>query len=114
MKSKDIFNIGSAGFSLLGVYMLGSMFYTVHNRIPLVKEYERLSKVNESLVRNIDEWKRNIPLMKKQFAFQYKDSLENAVRDTTELGEKIRFMKQEYSKVFDKSLYSWSAFFMKD
>ena len=51
--------------------------------------------------------------MKEPFASQYKDSLENAVRDTSKVSLKTNKIKEDFDKRGEKAYYSWLAFFMK-
>ena len=104
--------------SLLGgiiIYMTGFMAYGVtHNILLKPEEYSDLYKRKTDLVRKIDEWQRFTPLMKEQFAAQYKDSLENAVRDTSEINLRMTELKEKHNKIDEKTKYSWLGFFMRD
>ena len=76
-------------------------------------EYINLNKRKTELTKKVDEWERFIPIMKEPFASQYKDSLENAVRDTSKVSLKTNKIKEDFDKRGEKAYYSWLAFFMK-
>ncbi|MEK6862765.1 MAG: hypothetical protein AABW57_01225 [Nanoarchaeota archaeon] len=75
-------------------------------------EYYNLSSKKTELTKKIDGWNRFIPLMKEQFASQCKDSLEKAVKDTSEINLKMAEIEKEHDKLSGKAYYSWLAYFM--
>jgi len=92
-----------SGFITYG-FSKGSLFYP--------EPYGSLYNKKTELVRKIDEWNRFIPLMKESLVSQYKDRLENAVRDTSEINLKMDKIKQEQDKRSEKAYWSWLAYFM--
>lgn len=106
------------GIYLLGgiiIYIVGRTTYAItSDAFNYSKEYTNLNNKKNELVRKVDELQRFTPLMREQFATQYKDSLENAVRDTSEINLRIAKIKEKQDKIADKTDYSWLAFFMKD
>mgnify|MGYP001609133548 CR=1 FL=1 len=96
------------------IWYSGFMTYGLSKGLLYYPEpYGSLYNRKTELTRKIAEWNRFIPLMKEQFASQCKDSLEKAVKDTTELNLKMAEIKQEHDKLSGKEYWSWLGFFME-
>ena len=66
----------------------------------------------DAITRNIEDYNKGMSVAREPFFSQYKDSLENAVKDTTFLGKEIRIAEEEANKYLRKSLSSWAGFFI--
>ena len=84
-------------------YGLSNMFYP--------RDYVNLLHRREELVTKIDEWQRFILLMREPLSLQYKDSLQNAIREVGESNARIRVLREQIDNK-PNLLYSWAALFM--
>ncbi len=114
---KRVLNYVMSTLVAAAIYLVGVVSYEyVNNQISYPDEYVNLHKKKSELVRKVDEWKRFIPLMEEQTALHYKDSLENAVRDTSEISLKMAKMRTQINYVDEivdeNAKYSWFAFLM--
>ena len=97
---------------LLTLYISG---YAAHgmayNTLVYPEEYINLNKRKTELVKKVDEWQRFIPLMSKQFASQYQDSLKNVIGEIDKINPELAKIKSKHKKISDKTKYSWVGFF---
>ena len=71
-----------------------------------------LEERKETLTRNIREYNQNISIAREPFLSQYKDSLENAIKDTTFLRGEIKIAEKENIRTLREMLSSWYGFFI--
>jgi len=115
IEEKDLSSYFASLLGAMSIYIAGFMAHGgIYGTFFYPNEYKNLNNKKTELVRKIDELQRFIPLMDKQFTIQYKDSLENAVRDASEINLRISEIKQKHDKIAKKTKFSWLAFFMKD
>ncbi len=98
-------------FGLVMLYLTGCIVYSGQNiRVP----QEQITLKSKSLASTlqISEFQKYIPMMKEPFVTQYKNKLEKAIQDTTEINPKIREFVKEEQNQGKKAWYSWAAFFM--
>lgn len=117
MEKKDLEKLAKATISIIAgasLYLSGFMAYTIKNdAFHYPEEYIQLNKKEAKLNTKISEWQRFIPLMKEPFASQYRDSLQNGIKEANEMRIKLIEIKSEHDKMADKTIYSWGAFFIK-
>ena len=94
---------GALGISII-VYTLGIfaqvLFGDINTNSGDGRRY--LKERKEAVTRNIEDYNNKIAITREPFLSQYKDSLENAVKDTTFLEKEIKIAKKESDKATRK------------
>ncbi len=98
------------GFTFF-LYSLGCL--TVNKKLNLNEDHQEISTLRDkktSLVTKINEYHRNIPLMKEEFAQQYHDSLTKALQDTFYINTKVSKLEAEIEQNKYKVILSWGYY----
>ncbi|MBU2503430.1 MAG: hypothetical protein KJ879_00025 [Nanoarchaeota archaeon] len=76
------------------------------------ERFNNLTSQRSELTQRIDEWERYVPMMSGSFAETYRDSLDKAKVDTSEMNQDISRLTGRFYELHKKGIYSWAAFVM--
>ena len=92
-------------------YLSGNIKVDFSLNDKLLREISDLRDEKSVLISKINEYHRNIPLMREEFVQQYQDSLTKTVQDTSAINTKVSNLESEIAKNKDKTVSSWLYYF---